>query len=177
MTRYLMFGAIVSLIGFAGCNRPAAETSPVASGNAPHISAVSYLMKEEPEECIGVMEARTDAKDGDEITLVARVGGRKNPWVEGRAAFMVIDASMAVVATGTESGKGQICLDDCCAALRGECTTMVKFLDDQGGVLPTDARELFQLKPDDMVVIQGHVQRDEEQSTFAVVAKSIYVRR
>jgi hypothetical protein len=44
-------------------------------------------------------------------------------------------------------------------------------------VLAADARDLFQIKQDDMVVIQGHVERDEEQSTFAVVAKSIYVRR
>ena len=64
------------------------------------------------------MIAREDSQDQDDIVLVGRIGGRKNPWIEGRSAFMLIDASMSVVADGQETEEGQICMDDCCASLR-----------------------------------------------------------
>ncbi|HID23292.1 MAG TPA: hypothetical protein EYP14_12940, partial [Planctomycetaceae bacterium] len=34
-------------------------------------------------------------------------------------------AAMTVVAEGAESAENEICMDDCCAGLRAECTTLV----------------------------------------------------
>ena len=174
-----IFPAIV--IAFAGCGRPAAESTP-----APRVTPVSasssaatsnFLLQEEPEGAIGVIDARNDTADGEEIVLIARIGGNKQPWIEGRSAFMVIDASMSVVADGAEKAPGEICLDDCCASLRTECTTLVKLVDESGRVLSVDARELLNANVDDLVVIRGHVQRDREQGTFVVIANGVHVRR
>ena len=168
--------AIVLLTGIGGCGQQTVQ----ATGNSTHtpdIDTSKYILSEEPDGAIGVMIAREDAQDQDDIVLVGRIGGRKDPWIAGRAAFMVIDAAMTVVAAGEESGEGQVCMDDCCAALRADCTTLVKVVDDQGKPLAIDARELLGAKINDMVVVKGNVQRDEDEGTFTVTASGVYVRR
>lgn len=89
---------------------------------------------------------------------------------------MMIDAAMTVVADGETTGDGQVCMDDCCASLRTESTTLVKVVDEQGSVLPVDARTLLKAAENDMVVVKGRVRRDEEGS-FSIAADRVYVRR
>ncbi|MGB6043602.1 MAG: hypothetical protein WBF93_10645 [Pirellulales bacterium] len=159
----------------SGCGQQSAQAT--ANGtSAAALAKAKYVLQEEPGGAVGVMIAREDAKDQDEIVLVGRIGGRKNPWIDGRAAFTMIDAAMTIVASGKESSAGQICMDDCCAALRTECTTLVKLVDEQGAVLPIDARELLQAQENDMVVVKGKVRRDGEGS-FSVAASGVYVRK
>jgi hypothetical protein len=166
---------LLLLVSVSGCGQQTVEAT-ANRANAPAIDKSRYILSEEPDGAVGVMIAREDAKDQDEIVLVGRIGGRKNPWIEGRSAFMVIDAAMTVVADREESGEGQVCMDDCCAALRTESTTLVKIVDEQGKPLKIDARELLDAKVNDMIVVKGKVQRDEEGS-FSVAADGVYVRR
>jgi len=144
--------------------------------STPSIDTARYLLPKEPDGAVGVMIAREEAKDQDEIVLVGRIGGQKNPWIEGRAAFLMIDAAMTVVADGETSEEGQVCMDDCCASLRADCTTLVKIVDERGSVLAVDARKLLSASENDMVVVKGRVQRDDEGS-FSVAANGVYVRR
>ena len=167
------FGLMLSFAFAGGCSQ---QQSAQANSADPKIDGSQYLLADEPEGAVGVIIAREDAKDGDDIVLVARVGGRKNPWIEGRAAFTVIDAAMSLVADGEESGEGEVCMDDCCASLRAECTTLVKFLDENGRPLQLDARELLRIKENDMVVVRGNVQRNVDDGTFAIVGNGLYVR-
>lgn len=174
-----VFGAISPLLLVAvvsGCGQQAVQATANNVGTI-EIDKSKYILSEEPEGAVGVMIAREDAKDQDDIVLVGRIGGRKNPWIEGRSAFMVIDAAMSIVADGEDSGEGQVCMDDCCASLRAECTTLVKIVDQQGKPLAIDARELLGAKANDMVVVQGKVQRDEKEGTFTIAASRVYVRR
>jgi len=132
-----------------GCGQPSTAGNDAAIAS---IDKAKFILAEEPDEAVGVIIAREDAKDKDDIVLLGRIGGRKNPWIDGRSAFMVIDAAMTVVADGTESAEGEVCLDDCCAALRKDMTTLVKIVDEKGRTLPVDARKLFDLAENDMVV-------------------------
>mgnify|MGYP007059408658 CR=1 FL=1 len=172
---------IVFTVLAIGCGRESADSNTTpkvtpVSASSP-VDGSAYILAEEPDGATGVIAAREDAKDGDEIVLIGRIGGSKKPWIEGRAAFMVIDASMSVVGDGEESAKGELCLDDCCASLRAECTTLVKIVDTQGRVLSVDARELLNANVDDLVVIRGHVQRDAKEGAFVVIADGVHVRR
>jgi hypothetical protein len=160
----------------SGCGQQSVQAT-ATSKNTTAIDKSKYILSEEPDGAVGVMIAREDSKDQDDIVLVGRIGGRKNPWIKGRSAFMLIDAAMTVVADGEESGEGQVCMDDCCASLRTDCTTLVKIVDDQNKPLAIDARELLGAKVNDMVVIKGKVQRDKKQGTFTVAATGVYIRR
>ncbi|MEX1223129.1 MAG: hypothetical protein WEA31_01155, partial [Pirellulales bacterium] len=141
------------------------------------IDVSGYLLSEEPAGAMGVIEAREKAQNDEPVVLVARIGGSKTPWIDGRAAFMVIDAGMTLVADGTDSAEGEICLDSCCASLLTDCTTLVKIVDAKGKVVPVDARQVLKADVNDMIVIRGKITRDEEQGSFAVLADGVHVRR
>ncbi|MEK6250009.1 MAG: hypothetical protein N2C12_17630, partial [Planctomycetales bacterium] len=132
-------------------------------------------LAEEPDGAMGVIAARESVEDGAPLVLVGRIGGCAKPWIEGRAAFTLLDASMSVVAEGEESADGEICEGDCCATERLGCTTLVKVVDQQGKVLPVDSRDLFGLKESDMVVVQGTAKKDES-GNFVMLAKGIFIR-
>ena len=93
--------SIASLPFITGCGSPATssvEATPVAS-----IDKSLYTLEEEPEGALGVIEARESAADGAPVIIVGRIGGAVNPWVEGRAAFTLLDASISVVAEGEDA--------------------------------------------------------------------------
>jgi hypothetical protein len=151
-----------------------------ASVSGPETTSLSvdgsgFLLSEEPDGAIGVITAREEAKDGDPIVIVGRIGGAANPWIEGRAAFMLLDASMTLVANRTDSAESEICLDDCCATERAASTTLVKFVDQSGRVVAADARQLLGVSADDMVVVRGTVSKDEN-GNFVVLADGVHIR-
>ncbi len=41
-----------------------------------------------------MIEAREESEDGQDVVLVGRIGGSVNPWVEGRAAFSIVDPTL-----------------------------------------------------------------------------------
>ena len=49
---------------------------------------------EEPADAKSVVDVRKAAKDGDEVTIIGRIGGDVDPWVKGRAAFLIVDHSL-----------------------------------------------------------------------------------
>jgi hypothetical protein len=117
--------------------------------------------------------ARKDAKDADEVTLVGRIGGDANPWVEGQAAFLIVDSAL------------QPCKDEegcptpwdyCCSMdLLPENKAMVKVVDSSGKTVATDARQLLGIKELQTVVVHGRAKRDEG-GNLTVLADGIFVR-
>lgn len=160
---------------FGGCNSGGDVAAPHAA-TKPIASAAAYLLPDEPDGAIGVIEARESAKDGEEIVVVGQIGGSSHPWIDGRAAFTLLDASMSVVAEGEECSGEQICMGDCCRAERVCCTTLVKVINDAGELIPVDARNLLGVTAEDTVVIRGKAKKDEK-GNFLVVASGVYIRR
>lgn len=177
MKKYILVLTSISplIASLTGCGTaPASQTEQVAA--KANVNADQFKLAEEPDGAIGVIEARESAQDGTPLVLVGRVGGSTNPWIDGRAAFTLLDASMTVVAEGEAAGEGEICTGDCCATERLACTTLVKVVDDAGKIIPVDSRELFGLQESDMVVVQGTAKKDKE-GNFTMLAKGVYVRR
>lgn len=151
-------------------------SAPAAEATAPSdIKGSDFLLSEEPDGAVGVIAAREAAEDGVPLVLVGRVGGSANPWIEGRAAFMVLDASMSVVAEGEESAEGELCTGDCCATERLACTTLVKVVDASGQVVPVDTRKLLGLKESDMVVVEGTAKKDKS-GNFSMLVNHVFIR-
>ena len=161
--------------GLSGCGDSSTPDAAVSATTA-SINGDQFLLADEPDGAIGVIEARDTAEDGQPIVIVGRIGGAANPWIEGRAAFTLLDASMALVADGAESEEGEICLDDCCAEERGKCTTLVKVVDADGKLVAADSRKLLGVTEADTVVVQGTASKDES-GNFTVLAQGVFVRR
>ncbi|MCI0456221.1 MAG: hypothetical protein L0Z62_04475 [Gemmataceae bacterium] len=157
----------------AGCGEvdtpsTAQTTSPVqATVNAP-----ARRLAAEPAGAKGVIEVRKHAKDGEEVVVVGRIGGSKEPLVKGRAAFTIVDPSL------------EPCEDDtpwvyCCTPREELAQGMVyvKFVDGQGRTLAQDARQLLGVKELSTVVVRGQARRDESGNLTAIVASGLYVRQ
>jgi hypothetical protein len=162
------------LTPIVGCGE-ASDSSSYSSTSTANVDASLYTLAEEPDGAVGVIEARESAQDGKPLVLVGRIGGSDKPWIDGRAAFILLDASMTVVAEGEDFEEGEICTGDCCAAELLHCTTLVKVVDAEGKLLAVDSRELLGLKESDMVVVQGTAKKDDS-GNFVMLARGVYVR-
>lgn len=168
----LILGAVTT-IGLVGCGDNATQLT--AESNQVSFDGSKFVLSEEPDGAVGVIAAKQSAADGAPMVLVGRIGGSANPWIEGRAAFTLMDPSVTVVEPGGDMADGEICMDDCCAAERVACTTLVKFVDDEGRVVPVDSRKLLGVKESDMVVIKGTAKKDDS-GNFSLLATGLYVR-
>ena len=72
---------------------PATRAAFAAPANAPTVDE-RYLLAEEPEGAADVIAVRKSAKDQQDVLVVGRIGGKKNPWIHGVAAFPIVDRSL-----------------------------------------------------------------------------------
>jgi hypothetical protein len=159
--------AYAALVACAlGCN----NVPPASQSTAP-VDAAAYKLAAEPAGAKGVIAARKDAKDGDTIVVVGRVGGAAKPFTAGRATFLIADPSFKPVMECK-------CPWDYCetpdADLKAGIAT-VKVVDDAGKTLPAGARDLFGIKELTTVVVTGTARRDKE-GNLTVLARGLYVR-
>lgn len=154
--------------GLIGCN--ADETPPAAASSTPD---TTYIASSEPAGAVPVGDARKSAEDADEVVLVGRIGGSANPFIEGVAAFTIVDPK--VPHCSAEEGCPTP-WDYCCEQNQvQENIAMVKVTDDQGKPVAKDARQLLGVKELNLVVVHGKAQRDPE-GNLAVLADQVFVK-
>lgn len=80
------------LLTVSGC----AKGDPAASvpSSSITVDGSKYLLDSEPPGGTGVIQVRQEAKDQDDVVIVGRIGGSAMPWIEGRAAFSIVDLSL-----------------------------------------------------------------------------------
>jgi hypothetical protein len=157
----------------AGCNSAGPATSP-AKGEVP---ASKYLAATEPAGARGVLEVRKDARDGDEVTIVGRIGGSRKPFVAGRASFTIVDPSL-VPCSDREGDSCPTPWDYCCDPKDklAQATASIKFVDDRGKTIEQDAPALLGVKELQTIVVRGKARRDEG-GNLIVLAEQIYIKR
>lgn len=162
--------AILPALLLAGCGTDLSEPEAAKTQAAD----TRYLATAEPSGARDVLQARESTKDGDEVTVVGRIGGSVDPWIDGRAAFTIVDPSLR--ACSDIPGDGcPTPWDYCCEASIGESSATVKVVDKKGDLVKADARELLKVKELDTVVVQGKAQRDDA-GNLTVLAERVYVR-
>lgn len=152
-----------------GCQSKDASESSVGAT----LATSSYLANSEPAGAIPVGEARDKSQDGEEITLVGRIGGSSKPFVDGLAAFTLVDAKIPYCAPeeGCPTPWDYCCQTD---AVKENIAT-VKIVDESGKPVTHSARDLLNVKELATVVVKGKAKRDD-QGNLTVAANQIYVR-
>lgn len=99
MNRMMIFGSVglMAAVVLVGCTR----TDPVnnnpaktpVDAKASEDAKAKYILASEPTGAKGVIDVRKLAKDGDEIAVIGRIGGSKEPFTKGRASFTIVDPS------------------------------------------------------------------------------------
>ena len=176
---WFVIGLTFSGAGALGCGE---ASTPSAAGNSSTVhgkvtaDSAAYLLPEKPAGARGVIELRMEAKDGGDIVVQGRIGGSREPFVKGRAAFTIVDAKLKPC----NEIEGDTCpapWDYCCSCGKEELAQamlMVKFVDDSGKTLAEDSQSLLHLKPLDTVVVCGKAKRDPE-GNLIVLADKIHV--
>lgn len=158
---------LIAVAAFAGCGKPEEKTAASSSSASP------YRATSEPAGATDILVAKETVKDGDEVTIAGRIGGDEKPWVDGIAAFTVVDLSLKPC---DEQEGCPTPWDYCCevdAANKGKA--MVKVVDANGKPVATDARELLAVKELNTVVVRGTAKRDEA-GNLTILAQEIFVR-
>lgn len=89
-------GALFVGVTIVGCgqNQQTLTTESNGKSSTVAVDGSKYLLNTEPEEVRGVREVRETAKDQDDVVIVGRIGGSPKPWLEGLAAFTIVDPAM-----------------------------------------------------------------------------------
>ncbi|QDV25437.1 hypothetical protein [Aureliella helgolandensis] len=159
-----------SLLLCTGC---AESKVAFTASDAGDDAASAYLVSQEPKDAMSVGQARKEVEDANEVTLVGRIGGSYKPFVDGIAAFTIVDSSVPHCAP--EEGCPTP-WDYCCTMnqVKDNIAT-VKVVDESGAPVTQDARELLQVKELSTVVVHGTAQRDD-QGNLSVLAREVFVR-
>ena len=159
-----------------GCSDSSVTAPPVSQSN---VDATPYLLASEPDGGLDVIAARESAKDEESIVVVGRIGGGLNPWVESRAAFQIVDASLLACSDETPDGETCSCptpWDYCCETDKlPNAMALVRFEDKQGKVVMADARSLFGVKELQTVVVKGIAKRDDV-GNLTIIADGVFVK-
>jgi hypothetical protein len=166
----------------AGCDRGDATQSSSNAVNAPATNAeplpANLVLAEAPANAKNVGEVVKDARDGEEVVLVGKVGGRKEPFVGGRAVMTVVDLQQV----SCKEMEGDHCptpWDYCCVAqseLQPNLAT-VQVVGADGKPLKGDFTSINGLMPLSEVVVKGTAQRGPDGKSLLVNATGVYVKK
>jgi hypothetical protein len=169
MNRNLLTGAIAATLLACLCGVLLAQ-----SAESPEKTAgKKYLLEKQPEKFQDVNAVRKEAKDQQDVVVVGRIGGRKNPWVKDTAAFSIVDRSL----TPCNEMPGDTCKtpwDYCCETNLPKSTLFVMVYDGYGKPVKKDARALLGVRELDTIVIQGKAKRDKA-GNVTIIASQMYV--
>ncbi len=160
MTRNACFAALAAVL-LAGCSQ---SNDPAGS---------EYVLAAEPAGALGIVEARETVQNDDEVVLVGRIGGDTDPFVEGIAAFTLVDLSLEPC----PADEGCPTPWDYCCDLNKlpSHKATVKVVDQQGRLVSVDARKLLGVDTLATVVVRGKAKRDEA-GNLTVLADGVYLK-
>jgi hypothetical protein len=177
MRKSLVFVACGALTVVAlGCARDASPPASAASDASSAVDGSKYLLAAAPDAAQEVVQARESAKDDQDVVVIGRIGGSKDPWIAGRAAFSIVDRSLKPCS----DTPGDTCpkpWDYCCQTDKlPTATALVKIVDDRGQLVKAEARELLGVKELSTVVVKGKARRDDA-GNLTVLAVGVYVEK
>jgi hypothetical protein len=166
----------LAIVLLSGCNQASSPSAGSPGSTLTSPDKAKYVLTVEPAGAKAVMEVRQQAKDGDEIVVMGKIGGSIDPFVKGRAAFTIVDSSF-VPCSAKEGDNCPTPWDFCCSTkeelARG--TALIKVVDEQGQPVAQDAESLLGVKPLKTVVVRGRAKRDQA-GNLTVLATGLYVR-
>jgi len=177
MTCLVLCGSLIGCSQETGPNASSPTSSPTS--NAPkgaEVDGSSFLLASEPEGAGDVIRVRSEAGDGDDVLIIGRIGGSSDPWIEGRAAFTIVDESLNAC-SDIPGDNCSIPWDYCCETSKlPTAMALVKFVDDSGSIVKANAKELLGVKELSTIVVKGEAKRDES-GNLTILASGVFVKQ
>ncbi|MCE9619224.1 MAG: hypothetical protein K8R92_04880 [Planctomycetes bacterium] len=170
---------IGSSITALACALPMA-CDPATPPPTPSATAASSLPKnlfvmQQPAGAVGVLEARKQAKAGQRVAIIGRIGGSVSPFVSNRAVFTLVDASLKTCAEMGDDAHCPTPADYCCEerSSLAKALASVAIVDRSGKPLAIALDSEGSLKPLMLIAVEGTLQ-PTEGGVFSVNADHIY---
>ena len=153
-----------------GCGEAEPDSGPLPVSELPE----RFLLNEEPEGVLDVAEARAAALQGERIAVRGIVGGSPTPFVNGLAAFTLVDPGLVNVCLD-EDDHCPTPWDYCCVDPKRllESSVTVEFRDGTAPV-PAGARGFHGLDHLSQVVVAGRAELDA-RGNVTVVATGLHL--
>lgn len=138
----------------------------------------ALFVAEKPADAKCVSEVKRTAKKGDKVVVLAKVGGRAEPFVKNRAMFIVADRCIR----SCDQIPGDTCTkpwDYCCEPAESKKANMltVQVVGADGKPLKTGAQGAGGLEPLALIVVEGTVAEVDAAGTFVLSATKIHVEK
>lgn len=157
------------LAGCGGAESGGGKAKSEAKSSLPE----SLWLASAPADAKDVLAVRESAKDGDDVTIVGKVGGAVSVFLERKALFSVVDLSLKDCYDMTDSCKTP--WDYCCeepTELR-KGTATVEF-QESGKLIATTAQGFHGLDHGKKVIIRGKARRDAS-GNLTIIATGVHV--
>lgn len=165
----------LALTGLVACE---AQPPPEQASPAPSVSASSDVFTStRPATAANLTTVKNTAKTGDAVTFLARVGGKRQSFIDGVAVFVVADPSLTSCELMGDEDHCRVPWDYCCEDhdLLTAGLATVRLVDHSGAVLKTSAEGQGGLETLKFVVVEGVVHDRNDDGLFVVDATSIWV--
>jgi cyanophycinase-like exopeptidase len=163
--------AIAMLILLTGCD--ASNTEQAAQVDTPAATqevAHSWMLASAPEGAVSILEAKASLKEGDQVVIRGRIGGRLSPINSGSPVFTIVDLGLEYCGQHNDDNCSSP-WDYCCETpetITGNSAT-VQVMGD-GMIDPVAAG----LEPLDEVVLIGTVGPRPDDQVFVIRATGVY---
>jgi hypothetical protein len=171
---------LTAVVVVSGCGSPAAPAKQAGNSGKPTPTlAESYFLKEAPADAKSISAVKKEAKEGDEVVIRARVGGRKDDtFTHGRAMMYVMDMGL----NSCDMNVGDTCetpWDYCCEDPKtiAQNIATIQFVDADGKILKSDLKGSNGLDTLSVVTIKGKVGKRDDPNVLVVSASGIYVEK
>ena len=152
----------------------ASDSSSASGGPESSDGIASRMVSDEPEGAKPLVDVKSSASVGDDVTFVARIGGRAKPFVDGRAVMVVMDPAIPSCA----DNPGDSCAipwDYCCETtetITANAAT-VRVVGPDGDPVKTSFADAG-FAGLDRLTLTGKVAEKDDAGRFVVDVASIY---
>jgi len=171
---------LISAFTLFGCGQEAGESSSQgmneiarpAEAEQPPTLPGGFFLQEDPPGVRPLHQAMANANAGEQVTFTGYIGGRAEPFTEGRALFLVTDSEKAPACTDA----CEIPWDACCVPREtiAANSAAVQVVDEAGQTLRLGMKGKEGLAPSVGVTVVGKV-REANDEVFIVDASALKV--
>ncbi len=179
MRGLIMFSVLMATFAFAGCTTK--DSAPKPGGAAGGVSSGlpdGIMLSSAPADAKPLGEVKKSAKKGDKVTFVARVGGTKHPFVDGRATMIVIDSSLAAC-DALEDDDCATPWDYCCEPRESKTanSATVQIVGDDGKPLALSLKGQGGIEELVTITVVGVVTEKNDEGLMVVNASGVHVKK
>jgi len=179
MNKLTLTLALATVAFVVGCSQETSTLQDTTSVEKPEVVAAAeptlpdgFFLSEAPANVISLSKARSSAKAGEDVVFTGYIGGREQPFTEGRAMFVMADSVEAPQCTDS----CPVPHDACCTPgdVIAANSATVQVVDEEGKMMKLDLDGMNNLKAGGEVTIVGKV-REANEGVFIVDANGVAI--